>query len=91
MTTMNVTAKRYTTTGPCGVGRARLGQVLITTTNGSLARLTVTDGQGGPVKLDADYNSDTHLTNIPGDGILFDNDPYIETATNVTAMTFFFM
>ena len=91
MTTMYVTAKRYTTTGACGVGRARLGQVLITTTNGSLARLTVTDGQGGPVKLDADYNSDTHLTNIPGDGILFDNDPYIQTATNVTAMTFFFM
>lgn len=91
MPAMNVTAKRYTTTGACGVGRARLGQVLVTVTNGSLARITITDGQGGAVKFDADYNTDTHLTNIPGDGILFDNDPYISSATNVAAMTFFFM
>lgn len=87
----NVTAKRYTTTGACGVGRARLGQILITTTDGTLARLTITDGQGGAVKFDADYNTDTHVTNIPGDGILFDNDPYISVATNVAGMTFFFM
>lgn len=87
----NVRAKRYTGTGACGVGRARLGQVLITTTDGVLARVTITDGQGGPVLFDADYNTDTHLTNIPGDGVLFENDPYISTATNVAAMTLFFM
>ena len=87
----NVTAKRFTTTGACGVGRARLGQLLVTTTDGVLARVTITDGQGGPVKFDADYNTDTHITNIPGDGILFDNDPYITTASNVAAMTLFFM
>ena len=91
MLASNVVAKRYTTTGACGVGRARLGQLLVTTTDSALARITITDGQGGPVKFDADYNSDTHVTNIPGDGILFDNDPYISSATNVVAMTLFFM
>lgn len=91
MTTMNVTAKRYTTTGPCGVGRARLGQILVTTAAGTVARVTITDGQGGAVKFDGDYSADTHVTNIPRDGILFDNDPYISAATNVTAMTLFFM
>lgn len=91
MLVANVVAKRYTTTGACGVGRARLGQVLVTTSDGVLARVTITDGQGGAVKFDADYNTDTHITNIPGDGILFDNDPYIATASNVVAMTLFFM
>ena len=91
MPTMNVTAKRVTGTGAVGIGRSRLAQVLVTTTNGTLARITITDGQGGATKFDADYNSDTHVTNIPGDGILFDNDPYIVTASNVTAMTLFFM
>lgn len=91
MPAMNVTAKRVTGTGAIGIGRSRLGQLLITVTNGSLARVTITDGQGGVVKFDADYNTDTHLTNIPGDGILFDNDPYVSVATNVTAMTLFFM
>lgn len=91
MYVQNVTAKRFTTTGACGVGRARLAQVLVTTSDTTLARLTITDGQGGPVKFDADYNSDTHVTNIPGDGVLFENDPYISVATNVAAMTLFFI
>lgn len=87
----NVRAKRFTTTGACNVGRARLAQVLVTTADGVMARVTITNGQGGAALFDADYNTDTHVTNIPGDGILFENDPYISTATNVTAMTLFFM
>jgi hypothetical protein len=90
MTVMNVTAKRYTTTGACGIGRARIAAVQVTTTG--TARLTVTDGSGGATKMDLDFVSgDTFHIAIPGDGILCDKDPQITTLTNISAVTLFFM
>jgi len=90
MTVMNVTAKRYTATGACGVGRARIGAVQVTTTGA--ARLTITDGSGGPTKLDLDFVSgDTFHVTLPVDGILCDNDPQITALTNISATTLFFM
>lgn len=90
MTVMNVTAKRYTATGACGVGRARIGAVQVTTTGA--ARLTITDGSGGSTKLDLDFVSgDTFHVTLPVDGILCDKDPQITALTNISAVTIFFM
>jgi len=90
MTVMNVTAKRYTTTGACGVNRSRIATVQVTTTGA--ARLTITDGSGGATKLDLDFVSgDTFHIAIPGDGILCDKDPHITALTNISAVTIFFM
>lgn len=90
MTVMNVTAKRYTATGACGVNRVRLAAVQVTTSGA--ARLTLTDGSGGATKLDLDFvaNDTFHIT-IPGDGILFDKDPQITALTAISAVTLFFM
>jgi hypothetical protein len=90
MVTMNVTAKRYTATGACGVNRARLAAVQVTTTG--TGRLTVTDGSGGATKMDLDFvGNDTFHVTIPGDGILCDKDPHITALTNISAVTLFFM
>tara|TARA_R110000822_G_scaffold208620_4_gene344510 strand:+ start:204 stop:326 length:123 start_codon:yes stop_codon:yes gene_type:complete len=35
--------------------------------------------------------SDTHHITLPGDGLLFANDPAVSAATNVTAATLFFV
>lgn len=91
MTVMNVTAKRYTATGACGVGRARIGALQVTVGAGA-GRLTITDGSGGATKLDLDFvQSDTFHITIPGDGILCDGDPQITALTNISAVTMFFM
>lgn len=91
MTAMNVTAKRYTATGACGVNRSRLAAVQVTTTGA--ARLTIRQGSNsGPVKLDLDFvTGDTFHIVMPGDGILFDQDPHLSTLTNISAVTVFFM
>lgn len=91
MTVMNVTAKRYTGTGACSVGRSRIAAVQVTTGAGA-GRLTITDGSGGATKLDLDFvQTDTFHISIPGDGILCDNDPQITALTNISAVTVFFM
>lgn len=90
MTVMNVTAKRYIATGACGVGRARIAAVQVTTTGA--ARITITDGVGGATKLDLDFvTGDTFHITIPGDGILCDSDPQITALTNISAATLMFM
>jgi hypothetical protein len=91
MTVMNVTAKRYTAIGACGVNRSRIAAVQVTVGAGT-GRLTITDGSGGATKLDLDFvASDTFHVTLPGDGILCDMDPQITVLTNISAVTLFFM
>jgi hypothetical protein len=90
MANSDVKAKRLTGTGAASVGRARLRQVQVLTGAGA-GRLTFTDGNGGATVLDIDFlASDSHSVNIPDEGILFTDDVYVGTATNVTAMTIFY-
>ena len=90
MANSDVKAKRLTGTGAAAVGRARLRQIQVLTGAGA-GRLTLTDGNGGATVLDIDFlATDSHSVNIPDEGILFTDDVYIATATNVTAMTIFY-
>ena len=90
MANSDVKSKRLTGTGGASVGRARLRQVQVLTAAGA-GRLTLTDGNGGSTVLDLDFlASDSHSVNIPDEGLLFTDDVYIATATNITAMTIFY-
>lgn len=91
MEASNVRARRYTATGACGVGRARIVGMVVTTAAGT-PRLTITNGSGGATVLDVDFiQSDTQTFDIPGDGILCERDPQITAFTNITAITLFFV
>jgi len=86
----DVLTKRVTGTGSLAVGPARIRQVQVLTGAGA-GRLTVTNGNGGSTVLDIDFlASDSHSINIPDDGIRCSSDVYVSTATNITAMTFFY-
>jgi hypothetical protein len=90
MANSDVKTKRLTGTGAASVGRARLRQIQVLTGAGA-GRLTLTDGNGGATVLDIDFlASDSHSVNIPDEGVLFTDDLYVGTATNVTAMTIFY-
>lgn len=90
MANSDVKSKRLTGTGAAAIGRARLRQIQVLTGAGA-GRLTLTDGNGGATVLDIDFlATDSHSVNIPDEGILFTDDVYIGTATNVTAMTIFY-
>ena len=72
------------------MGPARVRQIQVLTGAGA-GRLTVTNGNGGDTVLDIDFlASDSHSINIPDDGIRCSTDVYVSTATNITAMTFFY-
>jgi len=89
MANSDVKAKRLTGTGSAAVGPARIRQIQVLTTTGT-PRLTVTDGDGGSTVLDLDFiASDSHSVNIPDEGIRV-SDIYIETLTNITALTVFY-
>lgn len=84
----DVNSKRLTGTGAAGIGRARI-RMIVATLSGA-GRLTLTNGNGGTTKVDLDYGAaGTYDIMWPGTGTLFENDPYVATATNVTAMTIF--
>lgn len=86
----DVQTKRVTGTGSLAVGPARIRQIQALTGAGA-GRLTLTDGNGGATLLDLDFlASDSHSVNIPDDGIRFVSDVYVSTATNITAITFFY-
>ena len=86
----DIKMKRVTATGALAIGRARIRQVQVTVSNAGPGRLTITDGDGGEVVLDLDFAADsTHITNVPDLGILVVSDPFISTATNVTAATIY--
>ena len=86
----DVKTKRITGTGALGVGRSRIRHVTALVSGAGAGRLTVTDGDGGPTILDVDLATSTFSTiDIPDEGILSVNDPYVSAATNITAATFF--
>jgi len=86
----DVLTKRVTGTGSLAVGPARIRQLQVLTGAGA-GRLTITNGSGGATVLDIDFlASDSHSVNIPDDGIRCSSDVYVSTATNITAMTFFY-
>lgn len=84
-------SKRVTGTGALSVGRSRL-RLIVATTNGSGAgRLTMTNGDGGAILLDVDMvASTTHNFYVPEEGILFEVDLFVSTATNITSITAFY-
>ena len=89
MANSDVRSKRLTGTGSAAVGPARIRQIQVLTTTGT-PRLTITDGDGGSTVLDLDFiASASHSVNIPDEGIRV-SDIYIETLTNITALTVFY-
>lgn len=91
MSRSDIKTKRLTGTGAVGIGRARIRQLQVLVSNAGAGRLTVTDGNGGATILDLDFKADdTHSVNIPSEGVLSTNDPYVSAATNVTALTVFY-
>ena len=90
MANSDVKTKRLTGTGAASIGRNRLRQIQVLTGAGT-GRLTLTNGDGGVTVLDIDFlASDSHSVNIPNEGVLFTDDLYVATATNVTALTIFY-
>lgn len=84
----DVSSKRLTGTGAAAIGRARIRQVVATFSGAG--RITMTSSSGGATKIDLDFAAaGTYDIFIPGTGVLFDADPYVATATNLTAMTIF--
>lgn len=82
----DVRAKRVTATGALVIGRARIRSVVVTVSGAG--RLALTSGNGGTVLLDLDFGAaGTYDIVIPGTGVLFEDDPYVSTATNLTAAT----
>jgi hypothetical protein len=91
MSRSDIKTKRVTGTGALSIGRARIRQLQVKIGATTAGRITITDGDGGPTVLDLDFSpSDTHSVNIPSDGVLFTDDPYVSTATNLDAMTVFY-
>lgn len=91
MSRSDVKTKRLTGTGAASLGRARILQLQVLVSNVGAGRLTLTDGDGGATLLDLDFKTDdTHSVNIPAQGILASDDPFISTATNITAVTLFY-
>lgn len=90
MASSDIQAKRVDGTGSLAVGPARVRQIQVLTDAGA-GRLTLTDGNGGSTLLDLDFlASDSHSVNIPDNGVRFQSDVYVDTATNILAMTFFY-
>lgn len=90
MASSDIQAKRVAGAGSLAVGPARVRQIQVLTGAGA-GRLTITDGDGGATLIDLDFlASDSHSVNIPDNGVRFQSDVFVETATNITAMTFFY-
>jgi hypothetical protein len=84
----DVSSKRVTATGAVGIGRVRIRMVVVTLSGAG--RVTLTSGSGGTTKIDMDFGAaGTYDIFIPGNGVLFEADPFVATATNVTAQTLF--
>jgi hypothetical protein len=84
----DISSKRLTATGAAGIGRVRIRMVVATLSGAG--RITLTSGSGGSTKIDMDFGAaGTYDIMMPGTGVLFDADPFVATATNVTAQTLF--
>ena len=63
---------------------------MVVVTLSGAGRVTLTSGSGGTTKIDMDFGAaGTYDIFIPGTGVLFEADPFVATATNVTAQTLF--
>lgn len=88
---VDITAKRMTTTGSVSGGPVRLRQLMVKSAGSGTPRIVLKDGDGGDSLLDITFtNSDQHSVNIPGNGIRFENEIWLNSKANITAMTFFF-
>ena len=84
----DVNSKRVTATGAVGIGRVRIRMVVVTLSGAG--RVTLPSGRGATTKIDMDFGAaGTYDIFIPGTGVLFEADPFVATATNVTAQTLF--
>lgn len=77
-------------TGAAGVGPCRIKSIYLIskTTGGSVV---VADGEGGTTRLQLDTDTTSSGLNIlfPGEGVRFNNDPYV-TMVNVASISFFY-
>lgn len=81
---------RVAATGSVSGGPARLRQLQVKSGGSGNPRLVLKDGDGGDSLLDITFtNSDLHSVNIPGNGIRFDSEIWLNNKANITAMTFF--
>lgn len=84
----DISTKRLTGVGAAGIGRARIRMIVATLTGAG--RITITDGSGGATRVDLDFAAaGTYDIMWPGTGTLCQNDPFVSTATSLTAMTLF--
>jgi hypothetical protein len=75
-----------------GVGRARIRQIQIVTTNSGTGSVVVKDGAGGTTVLTMTLPTaaaSVHSINIPADGILCVNDPQLVLGDGITQVTVF--
>ena len=87
---VDIFATRKTATGSVSGGPARLRQLMVKSGSSGTPRIVLKDGDGGDSVLDITFtNNDLHSVNIPGDGIRFQNEIWINAKSNITAMTFF--
>ena len=86
----DIKSKRVTATGALSIGRSRLRLIVATTTGAGAGRLTLTNGDGGATLVDIDLvASTTHNVYVPEEGVLFEADVFVSTATNISGVTFF--
>ena len=87
---VDITSKRMTSGGSVSGGPARLRQLMVKSGSSGTPRIVLKDGDGGDSILDITFtNSDQHSVNIPGNGIRFENEIWLNSKANITAMTFF--
>jgi len=83
----DVKAVRVSGIGLIDIGPARI-RALHVSTGTTAGRLTITDGTGGPVVFDADFDADdTTFMAIPDQGIRCADGVVITTITNITSVT----
>lgn len=83
----DVFSKFTNTTGPLGVGPARIRAVHIHT-SGANAVIELTDGLNGEMALKAEFGpQDTHYLELPGAGIRCLDGIYVQTLTNIASIT----
>jgi hypothetical protein len=87
----DIQSVRVTATGEAYGGPARLRKVTFVTATGT-PRLTLTDGTGGPTRLDVSAHSAANTVDldIPDSGIRFETSLVVSTLTNVSAVTLFY-
>jgi len=87
---VDVSSVRRTTSGIAIAGPARLRQLMVKSAGSGTPRIKLTDGDGGENILDITFTTDdVHSVNIPGNGIRFENDVYVQNKANISAMAFF--